>query len=366
LVDLLQRSTDLHLDLVQVLSLQAHISRVAGVDLLAADVDFLVHGFHLLATHVHLCRHQGQVLLEGLREPLLDACEVGLHLARLEQVVQPRIQARLEGPGLAALLGGLDRLVYEALQSLLHRSHVVVQVRRHSLQGTFPKAEVLALESVRLRVPQHPLQHGAVDAHAVQHHVRHLQVLSQLALLDVMLLAPVQAHLCVVDHLQLPHSEASLERRYEIKGQLQLVALLLGEHLNLRDRRHVRAVEEPQEPVGVLRHSEEGHGLHDHGAELALLPLDLGLLVGHGVLVLEHVGVHAVDPGRDRAVLGAAAAEEPVEAVAVQLALRLQAVAIEILDALDVEDEDELGDDVEEGPTHLHEQDIVDGADALG
>ena len=42
-----------------------------------------------------------------------------------------------------------------------------------------------------------------------------------------------------------------------------------------------------------------------------------------------------------------------------ELSLHLKTVAVVVLDPLDVEDEGELGDDVQKGPTHLEEPCLI-------
>mmetsp|Transcript_126013 Transcript_126013/g.364623 ORF Transcript_126013/g.364623 Transcript_126013/m.364623 type:complete len:257 (-) Transcript_126013:548-1318(-) len=190
-------------------------------------------------------------------------------------------------------------------------------------------------------------------------HVGHVH-----ALLDPVLLALVQADLGIVDHLQLPHAKAPLQGRHELERQLQLLACRLVEDLDVVDALHVRAVEQRQEALRVLRHAEEGHRLDDHSRELRLL------LVGLLLLVLR--GGHEARGHRPREVHVASrrGGAMPVPAAGalgrLQLALRLQAVAVHILDALDVEDEGELRDDVQERPAELDDENIGDEPQPLG
>lgn len=86
-------------------------------------------------------------------------------------------------------------------------------------------------------------------------------------------------YLRIVNHLQLPHLKPALQSRDELEWQLELLALLLVQALNVVDAVHVRAVEQLEEALRVLRHAEEGHCLHDHGRQLPLFPVHLLLLV---------------------------------------------------------------------------------------
>jgi len=173
----------------------------------------------------------------------------------------------------------------------------------------------------------------------------------------VVRLTLLQLLLRMVGALHPPHLDALLERRHQVPRELQVIRLFLGQGLHHGHVGHLSVSEQLQEAIVVLRHAEERHCLDDDGRQLLLLAL--GLLLERVVLLRQQAkgseGLHGY--------ILAAAVTTPVHAE--QLAPHLQAVAVAVLDALDVEDKGELGEDVQEGPAHLDDEDVINEADTL-